>query len=42
VKHGAREPYSPQWQKNDPTVPPSTKWFDYDKRRIGFRVVMED
>jgi formylglycine-generating enzyme required for sulfatase activity len=42
VHSGAREPYSPQWQQNDPTVPPSTKWFDYDKRRIGFRVVMED
>jgi formylglycine-generating enzyme required for sulfatase activity len=42
VHSGAREPYSPTWQKNDPEIPPSTSWFDYDARRIGFRVVMED
>lgn len=42
VHSGAREPFSPDWQKNDPFDPKGTSWFDYDKRRIGFRVVMEE
>jgi sulfatase modifying factor 1 len=42
VHSGAREPYSAKWQKNDPFDPQSPCWFDYDARRIGFRVVMEE
>jgi hypothetical protein len=42
VHSGAREPYSPKWQKHDPQSPQSTSWFEYDARRIGFRVVMEE
>jgi formylglycine-generating enzyme required for sulfatase activity len=42
VHSGAREPYSPEWQKTDPFDPKGTSWFDYDRRRIGLRVVMED
>jgi sulfatase modifying factor 1 len=42
VHSGAREAYSRDWQKTDPDIPQSTSWFDYDARRIGFRVVMEE
>jgi formylglycine-generating enzyme required for sulfatase activity len=42
VHSGAREPYSPKWQKNDPQIPPSTNWLDYDAHRFGFRLVMEE
>jgi formylglycine-generating enzyme required for sulfatase activity len=42
VTSGAREPYSPKWQKTDPFQPKGRSWFEYDLHRIGFRVVMEE
>jgi formylglycine-generating enzyme required for sulfatase activity len=42
VHSGAREPYSPKWQQNDPFDPKGRSWFEYDLHRIGFRVVMEE
>jgi formylglycine-generating enzyme required for sulfatase activity len=42
VHSAAREPYSPDWQKNDPQDPKSTNWFIYDVHHVGFRVVMEE
>jgi len=43
VHSGAREPYSPEWQKNDPQDPKDQNWIDYGgPHHIGFRVVMEE
>jgi formylglycine-generating enzyme required for sulfatase activity len=43
VHSGAREPYSPDWQKNDPQDPKDQNWLDYDStHHVGFRVVMEE
>jgi formylglycine-generating enzyme required for sulfatase activity len=41
VHGGAREPYSPKWQKDDPQLPADAEWL-YGARHVGFRVVMED
>jgi len=42
VWSGAREPYSKEWQYNDPEVPPSTSWLYWSVHHVGFRVVMEE
>jgi formylglycine-generating enzyme required for sulfatase activity len=42
VHCGAREPYSPDWQKDDPQTPPSTAWLNWNVHHVGFRVVMEE
>jgi hypothetical protein len=43
VHSAAREPYSPDWQKNDPQEPKDPDWFDYGgTHHVGFRVVMEE
>lgn len=42
VHCGAREPYSPGWQKNDPQTPPSSAWLNWSVHHVGFRVVMEE
>ena len=43
VHAGAREPYSPDWQRNDPQEPKDVDWLDYGSaHHVGFRVVMED
>jgi formylglycine-generating enzyme required for sulfatase activity len=43
VHSGAREPYSPDWQKNDPEDPKRADWLDYGSvHHVGFRVVMDE
>jgi formylglycine-generating enzyme required for sulfatase activity len=42
VWSGAREPYSREWQSNDPEVPPTTSWLNWSVHHVGFRVVMEE
>jgi formylglycine-generating enzyme required for sulfatase activity len=42
VHSGAREPYSKDWTKNDPQVPPMNDWLNWSMHRAGFRVVMDE
>jgi formylglycine-generating enzyme required for sulfatase activity len=43
VHCGAREPYSPDWQRRDPEDPPRADWLDYGSvHHVGFRVVMDE
>jgi formylglycine-generating enzyme required for sulfatase activity len=42
VHSGAREPYSPDWQENDPQDPKDEDWLYYTVHHVGFRVVMEE
>jgi formylglycine-generating enzyme required for sulfatase activity len=41
VGEGAREAYSPRWQRDDPSEPKS-KWWLCNGFHVGLRVVMED
>jgi len=43
VHSGAREPYSPDWQRNDPEDPKrDPDWTYVNAHHVGFRVVMEE
>jgi formylglycine-generating enzyme required for sulfatase activity len=42
VHSGAREPYSKDWQRGDPQLPPSPDWLFWNCHYVGFRVVMEE
>ena len=41
VHPAARQPYSPAWQRDDPSEPRSPWWL-CNGFHIGFRLVMED
>ena len=41
VHSGARDVYSPRWQRNDPQIPQGSSWYS-NGGHVGFRIVRED